>query len=82
MGDTTGPYTPTVVDVIVVKTMLEKVAPLPPEILDSIVDYAGYWPHYSISRGYPDDSEESWMVVSGADPDPSKRDKILVCTLG
>ncbi|KAK4119333.1 hypothetical protein N657DRAFT_581874 [Parathielavia appendiculata] len=38
-------YDPSVVDVLVVKAMLKKALSLPPEIIDSIVDLAEYWPH-------------------------------------
>lgn len=41
------PYEPTVLDVLVIKTMLNKAFNLPPEIVDSIVELAEYWPHTS-----------------------------------
>jgi hypothetical protein len=39
------PYEPTVADVLVTKAMLTKALTLPPEIVDTIVDLAEYWPH-------------------------------------
>lgn len=46
------PNEPTVLDVIVVKEMLQKALKLPPEIVDSIVDLAEYWPHTTTEIDY------------------------------
>ncbi|KAM7201943.1 hypothetical protein V8F20_004651 [Naviculisporaceae sp. PSN 640] len=46
------PYEPTVLDVIVVKEMLHKALNLPPELVDSIVDLAEYWPHTTTEIDY------------------------------
>ncbi|KAL2140120.1 hypothetical protein VTI28DRAFT_4235 [Corynascus sepedonium] len=43
--ETQGPYEPSVTDVLVTKAMLNKALRLPPEIIDTIVDFAEYWPH-------------------------------------
>ena len=45
-------YEPTVLDVIVVKAMLNKALRLPPEIIDTVVDMAEYWPHTSTEMIY------------------------------
>ncbi|KAL2016175.1 hypothetical protein VTK56DRAFT_4093 [Thermocarpiscus australiensis] len=38
-------YEPSVADVLVVKAMLNKGLSIPPEIADTIIDLAEYWPH-------------------------------------
>lgn len=38
-------YLPTILDVVIVKAMLIKGLHLPPELVDNVVDQAGYWPH-------------------------------------
>ncbi|KAK4156783.1 hypothetical protein C8A00DRAFT_30333 [Chaetomidium leptoderma] len=40
-----SPYEPSVADVLVIKAMLNKALSIPPEIVDTIVDIAEYWPH-------------------------------------
>ncbi|KAK0730317.1 hypothetical protein B0H67DRAFT_477457 [Lasiosphaeris hirsuta] len=60
--NSTHTYEPSILDVLVVKAMLNKSLLLPPEIIDNIVDQAEYWPHttteftsngdYSIRGGY------------------------------
>ena len=42
--DDVDPYEPSVLDVLVVKAMLNKVFALPPELLNTILDSAEYWP--------------------------------------
>jgi hypothetical protein len=39
------PYEPSITDVLVVKAMLNKALSLPPELLNTILDLAEYWPH-------------------------------------
>ncbi|AEO54578.1 hypothetical protein MYCTH_2297284 [Thermothelomyces thermophilus ATCC 42464] len=51
-----GPYEPSVADVLVTKAMLCKALRLPPEIVDTIVDHAEYWPHTTTRVDYPNDS--------------------------
>ncbi|KAK3362590.1 hypothetical protein B0T25DRAFT_524686 [Lasiosphaeria hispida] len=43
--DSADTYEPSVLDVLIVKAMLNKSLLLPPEIVDNIVDQAEYWPH-------------------------------------
>jgi len=56
-GASAQPYEPSILDVIVVKAMLTKTLhtrslhKLPPELVDSIVDFAEYWPHTSVEVG-------------------------------
>lgn len=38
-------YEPSILDVLVVKAMLNKAVALPPELLNTILDQAEYWPH-------------------------------------
>ena len=38
-------HEPTIADVLVVKAMLTKGLSLPVEIIETIVDFAEYWPH-------------------------------------
>lgn len=45
-------YEPTILDVLVVKAMLNRALRLPPEILDAIADWAEYWPHTSTEIDY------------------------------
>ncbi|KAK3330681.1 hypothetical protein B0H66DRAFT_544603 [Apodospora peruviana] len=54
-----GPYEATVLDVLVVKAMLTKALNLPPEIVDSIVDLAEYWPHTTTEISYVDQPGEA-----------------------
>jgi hypothetical protein len=54
-------YKPSVEDVLAVKDTLGRIAPLPQELLDAIIDSAEYWPHTSTSTTH------SSMVRSGAD---------------
>ncbi|KAH8907781.1 hypothetical protein BR93DRAFT_566118 [Coniochaeta sp. PMI_546] len=39
------PYEPSIIDVLIVKAMLNKALALPPELLNTIFDLAEYWPH-------------------------------------
>ena len=39
-----GPFEPSPIDVLVLKAMIQKARVLPPEIVDSIVEFAEYWP--------------------------------------
>ena len=46
-NDVVEPFEPGILDVLVVKAMLNKAFALPPELLDTIFDLADYWPHSS-----------------------------------
>jgi hypothetical protein len=59
-----GPYEPSVLDVLVVKAMLNKALRLPPELLYTIVDFAEYWPH---STAVTDFKAMTGAVVGGDD---------------
>jgi hypothetical protein len=74
--DVEPPYEPTVVDVLVVKAMLNKAFALPPELLNTILDQAEYWPHST--------SEWSGGPLSIYGGRPSREDVFLVIrtTLG
>jgi hypothetical protein len=47
-----APYEPRVVDVLVVKAMLNKALNLPPEIINAITDLAEYWPHTTTEASF------------------------------
>ncbi|KAL2161018.1 hypothetical protein VTH06DRAFT_8731 [Thermothelomyces fergusii] len=59
-GESTTPaqdqYEPSFADVLVTKAMLSRAFRLPPEIVDTIVDYAEYWPHTTTQVDATDDS--------------------------
>lgn len=66
------PYEPSIVDVLVVKAMLNKVFALPPELLNTILDLAEYWPHTT--------TEWSGGPLSIYGGRPSREDVFLVRT--
>ncbi|KAK4136862.1 hypothetical protein BT67DRAFT_373679 [Trichocladium antarcticum] len=49
-------HEPTIADVLVIKTMLNRSLRLPPEIIDTVVDLAEYWPHSSTEVLFNDGS--------------------------
>lgn len=73
-------HEPTIADVLVIKTMLNRSLRLPPEIIDTVVDLAEYWPHSSTEVPFNDGSvvargnnihtqgtgQENSFIVSGA----------------
>lgn len=71
---TGGPvHEPTIADVLIVKTMLNKAMSLPPEIVDAVADYAEYWPHTTSEALFGDpplrvrgnsDEEDKFLVSS------------------
>lgn len=44
---TLDPYEPSILDVLVVKAMLNRAFALPLELIDTVLDMAEYWPHSS-----------------------------------
>lgn len=54
---------PSVADVLVVKAMLTKALTLPPELVDTIVDFSEYWPHTSTVR--TDNGQRGTLVARG-----------------
>ncbi len=58
------PYEPTVLDVLVVKAMLQKAMRLPGELIDLVIDQAEYWPHTTASFDQQRDGELS--VLGGS----------------
>ncbi|KAK1775319.1 hypothetical protein QBC45DRAFT_359871 [Copromyces sp. CBS 386.78] len=75
---TANPYQPTAMEVIFVRAMLEKALQLPPEIINSIIDHAEYWPHTSTLIDYSD-WPQTQRVVNGGDP--SSENTFLLRTL-
>lgn len=72
-----GSYLPTVEDVLDVRTLLIERFALPVEILDTIVDFAEYWPHTTTRM-----TEE--VLVHGRDHAQNRRsieNKLLVSSL-
>lgn len=55
------PYEPSITDVLVTKAMLTKALSLPPEIVDTVVDLAEYWPHTTTASSF----DESVVVARG-----------------
>jgi hypothetical protein len=55
------PYEPSVEDVFSVKSMLSGSFELPLELVDTIIDYAEYWPHTSVIR-----TGEDFTIRAGA----------------
>jgi hypothetical protein len=48
-------YQPSIADVLVTKAMLTKSLSVPPEIIDTIVDLAEYWPHTTTEAIFGED---------------------------
>jgi hypothetical protein len=46
-SSTTEAFEPTILDVLVVKAMLNRAFALPVELTNSVLDMAEYWPHSS-----------------------------------
>jgi len=63
-------HQPSVQDVLEVKTFLFEKAALPVELLDTIIDYAEYWPHTTVR------TTTSTTVMSGA----SRENQFIVST--
>jgi len=53
-------YRPSVQDVLDIKTFLFEKSALPVELLDTIIDYAEYWPHTTVK------TTTSTSVMAGA----------------
>jgi hypothetical protein len=68
-------YEPTVMDVLITKAMLIKTLALPREIVDAIIDLAGYWPHTTVEREYRDNT----IVARGTHG--SEENVFLVCMI-
>lgn len=56
-----GLYEPTILDVLVVREMLNKALGLLPELIDDVFDWAEYWPHSSAVGNY----EPGFRLVTG-----------------
>lgn len=66
-------YTPTVEDVVIVKQMFIDELELPLELIDSVIDFAEYWPHTSSFIRPPANSPLIIRTQSGHE------DQLLVC---
>ena len=73
-----GSYKPSVVDVLVVKVMLNRALKFPPEIVDIVIDVAEYWPHYTVEVKWGDNTPEVVRGRSGFTRDDGPEDKFLV----
>ncbi|KAK3372324.1 hypothetical protein B0H63DRAFT_484365 [Podospora didyma] len=58
-------YEPSLLDVIVVKTMMKKAMHLPPEMIDQIANQAEYWPHTSTEVSYGINPVSGVLAVRG-----------------
>lgn len=67
-----GKYKPTPMDVVVVRVMLEKVAHLPPEIIDIVLDHAEYWPHSTALFFQPSRNPVRVFRVNGGTEEENK----------
>lgn len=56
-----GPYEPTILDVLVVREMLNRGLGLLPELIDDVFDWAEYWPHSTAVGSY----EPGFRLVTG-----------------
>ncbi|KAK4168767.1 hypothetical protein QBC43DRAFT_309654 [Cladorrhinum sp. PSN259] len=74
-----GPYKPSVVDVLVVKVMLNKALSFPPEIIDVVIDLAEYWPCRTVEVNFGDDSPETVRGRHGP-IDDTLEDKFVIRT--
>ncbi|KAK0656262.1 hypothetical protein B0T16DRAFT_32583 [Cercophora newfieldiana] len=72
-----NPYLPSVLDVIVVKSMLVKGLKLPLELIDSIVDQAEYWPHTSSEINYATGDSPFYTVGYSTTADDSENELLL-----
>ena len=70
------PYEPSVIDVLVTRAMLSKGLRLPPEIVDSIVDQAEYWPHTTSSA--VDGGQDIHSIPAVVGRDDSRANAFLV----
>lgn len=52
-SSTLDAYRPSVIDVLVVKAMVNRAFGLPIELIDTIVDMAEYWPHSTVIEASP-----------------------------
>lgn len=77
-GRQEGPYEPSVVDVLVVKVMLNRALNFPPEIVDVVIDLAEYWPHHAVEVNWGDETPEVVRGRSGVFEDDGPEDKFLV----
>lgn len=84
-----GTYEPTVLDVLVVRAMLNKTLSLPPELIDDVIDWAEYWPHSTVvgdyrarpktvTGGSRRSGPESAFLVSASRLDPAVHALMLV----
>lgn len=72
---TANPYQPTAMEVIFVRAMLERALQLPPEIINSVIDHAEYWPHASTLIDYSSWPQTERVVHAG---DPNSENVFLV----
>jgi len=75
-----GLYEPSVVDVLIVKVMLNRALNFPPEIVDVVVDIAEYWPHHTAEVNWADETPKVVQGRSGGSQDNAPEDKFLIRT--
>lgn len=74
----TSAYEPSVADVLVTKAMLNKALRLPPELINTIIDFAEYWPHTSSVTEAASGGTTAFIVRSRA----GEENKFLVSSTG
>lgn len=71
-------YEPSIPDVLVVKAMLGKGLHLPPELIDSIVDQAEYWPHTSAMVDYTVETGSMHVIRGRSQGFPGSENELLL----
>ncbi|KAK3996389.1 hypothetical protein QBC44DRAFT_304352 [Cladorrhinum sp. PSN332] len=74
-----GPFKPSIVDVLVVKVMLNRAMNFPPEIVDVVIDLAEYWPSHTVEVNFGEESPETVRGRHGH-RDNSPEDKFIIRT--
>lgn len=57
-----GRYNPTPVDIVIARIMLTRAKSLPPDLVDSIFDYAEYWAHSTNAINYNSENRDHLRI--------------------
>ncbi|KAM4063711.1 Ankyrin repeat protein [Hirsutella rhossiliensis] len=66
-----GGYRPTPIDIVVTRIMLTRSKRLPPDLVDSIFDFAEYWAHSTSVVNYPSEHQDH-LRIRGTGADENK----------
>lgn len=69
-----GVYKPTPIDIVVVRIMLTRSTKLPPDLVDSVFDYAEYWAHSTNAIDYQAETQDILRISGSSETE----DKFLV----